>query len=637
MPACRSRTRAATGRSTWSRRISSTRPAPAYSFDVADLLNSAGYNYDANGDAVFPRDAADDNYNAFDVWPVRTTGEIGDTDLYDSAGALVLPVERMRRFVTPADINGTGRVQTWGSSRDYGPDNFGRVQFSSYFRPAGSAGQINITTPFPLAATPTTPTSTGSEYPYGAITPGSNGPYSTWSSGVPTALVAGSTYIPDVTNNVLHGYEQYKIPNRFQVPGATPPYLGTINYTPSGIGGMPIDQYALSSTTYGGSMTGGMPGLPATGFTPPNGVPTEVSTYDNKVNSSNRLDGVNEADEMNLYSLNPLLDSPYGPADLEWLYRQQDVDGSGLTSRLSQLAPVSFTNTIDGQRRRRLFALQGWETNSFAWANDNPGGSFGNNAWFTQGQSPTTAVLSGRMGYNTNTPLATPALAHRDRKINLNLPPAGLQRLQRADPPAVDQRHLPAAEADPPPRLDRHPRGAAQLSQYVINIIDFRDPDATMTHWVNPDITITPGFQSANTTGDGTPVYTYPTLTFNATGQGNLDQFGMEYNPVAINEVLAYSFQSRAPTTSTATWTNRVFIELVNTLTAAYNPSYDYTGVNPGPPATVNPQNYYGYGPSNTNGNNNNSATPPYANPDATAPPMQASTLDLGGFTYLLE
>ena len=60
---------------------------------------------------------------------------------------------------------------------------------------------------------------------------------------------------------------------------------------------------------------------------------------------------------MNLYTPNPLLDSPFGPGDLEWLYRQQDVDGASLSSRLSQLAPISFTNAIDGPRRRRLFAL----------------------------------------------------------------------------------------------------------------------------------------------------------------------------------------------------------------------------------------------------------------------------------------
>ena len=40
-----------------------------------------------------------------------------------------------------------------------------------------------------------------------------------------------------------------------------------------------------------------------------------------------------------------------------------------------------------------------------------------------------------------------------------------------------------------------------------------------------------------------------------------LDQYGMEYNPIAINEVMAYSFAS-------TTATNRFFIELVNTLTS---------------------------------------------------------------------
>ena len=53
----------------------------------------------------------------------------------------------------------------------------------------------------------------------------------------------------------------------------------------------------------------------------------------------------------------------------------------------------------------------------------------------------------------------------------------------------------------------------------------------------------------------------------------------MEYNPAAINEVLAYGFQTRKDgTLGGATYTNRVFIELVNTLTAAYNPTYDSTG-----------------------------------------------------------
>ena len=95
---------------------------------------------------------------------------------------------------------------------------------------------------------------------------------------------------------------------------------------------------------------------------------------------------------MNLYVPNAQLDAPFGYGDLEWLYRQQDVDGGSLVSRLAQLAPVSFTNPIDGQRRRRLFALDSWEMNNFAWTNDNPG----NPTSRTESSSTTPGTTRGR-------------------------------------------------------------------------------------------------------------------------------------------------------------------------------------------------------------------------------------------------
>src|SRR5262249_24130128 len=132
----------------------------------------------------------------------------------------------------------------------------------------------------------------------------------------------------------------------------------------------------------------------------------------------------------------------------------QDVDGVYMTSRLSQLAPVSFTNTIDGQRRRRLYALDSWETNNIVYANDNPAGpdltasggatlrvgTFYNNSRFSahppaQGHGPpftnpdytppqADATLLAANTYNKNNPYPTytPSLAHRDKKINLNYP-----------------------------------------------------------------------------------------------------------------------------------------------------------------------------------------------------------------------
>ena len=78
-----------------------TNPVRAgYSWDISDVLLGVA------------RDAADDNLNAFDPYPPGHTGEDNDLDYYDPAGGLVLPVDRMRRYVTPGDINGTGSVVT---------------------------------------------------------------------------------------------------------------------------------------------------------------------------------------------------------------------------------------------------------------------------------------------------------------------------------------------------------------------------------------------------------------------------------------------------------------------------------------------------------------------------------------------
>ena len=91
--------------STWSCRRSTTASAPATRWTSPTCING------------IPRDAADDNYNSFDPYPPVTVGsrlgEVGDLDFLDPAGAFLLPVERMRRYVTPADINGTGRIVQW--------------------------------------------------------------------------------------------------------------------------------------------------------------------------------------------------------------------------------------------------------------------------------------------------------------------------------------------------------------------------------------------------------------------------------------------------------------------------------------------------------------------------------------------
>ena len=281
----------------------------------------AGFSLDMSDyNAGTPRDVADDNFNSFDPYPPisATTdrlGEVNDLDFLDLAGAFLLPVERMRRYVTPADINGTGRIRQWdgidaNSGPDAGGDQFGRVQYYSDFRPPGLPGQV---TPGQNAATGgyTTPVT----FPY------TNG------EAYPTTLVTNTgaaTLTPPSYSNPLHGFEAQRFPNLT--------YSG--NWNPQHAGGVPVDQPNLQN-------------LPGT-----------FPTYDVGVNGKVNSDGLNEADELNLYTPNAQLDSPFGFGDLEWLYRQQDVDGSQLTSRLAQLAPVSFSNPLDGIRRRRLYCAR---------------------------------------------------------------------------------------------------------------------------------------------------------------------------------------------------------------------------------------------------------------------------------------
>jgi len=516
-----------------------------YSIDISDLRNGG-----------IPRDAADDNYNSFDPYPpisatYNRLGEVNDLDFLDLAGAFLLPVERLRRYVTPGDINGTGRIRQWnafptwtkGAGPDAGGDQWGRVEYYSYFRPPGLPGVV--------APTP----------------PGSSGPLTTpvafpWTNTepYPTTMVTNNPAPPNPpsNSNPLHGLESQRFPN------LNYPSTGT-SWNPQHAGGVPIDQNPMAAPlTY---------------------LPAELPTYDASVNGNPKVnsDGLNEADEMNLYVLNAQLDTPFGYGDLEWLYRQQDVDGGSLTSRLAQLAPISFSNPVDGQRRRRLFALDSWEMNNFAWTNDNPPPAppatiapFAYNSRFTQNADAGFTTLNVPASTNPNIlpPISTPALpnptyppyypfpapapslAQRDKKINLNYP---LPVSNDCNEP-VRQKWISdtyqTLKAILPPRAVDTAEELAQLSQFVINIIDFRDTDATMTHWTNPDVFLHLG------TATTSPYLIMETTA--GTGDVPLDQYGMEYNPIAINEVLAYSFQS----SGTPATINRFYIELVNVLTS---------------------------------------------------------------------
>ena len=409
-----------------------------------------------------------------------------------------------------------------------------------------------------------------------------------------------------------------------------------------------------------------------------------------------------EADEMNLYAISHY-DQPFGPSDLEWLYRLQDVDGATLSSRLSQLAPVSFSNPADGLTRRRMFSTDTWEPTGWVYANDNPspyaGAAYGAstdhvftfNSRFTPYASPSLEILnqvdgnvafpngygglasyggilanpitteylanpslpgispgqstsffelypnssytkpvglstaldtgstnlfdtpnvprvsqSGGVvvpfGNNSMVQAQTPPLAHRDRRINLNYPlPISSDPGEPVRQKWVRETYTLLKAILPPASVDT-PEELAALSQFVVNIIDFRDPDCSMTRFVNTDLIVTdnltktasnvqpttgtnfdttwnvspPGVRFATSADNGaftttdvnnnkTVHFAYdPSLYSPDVTTPFLVQHGMEYNPIAINEVLGVQYGPAA--------TNQgLFIELVNTLSEEQN------------------------------------------------------------------
>ena len=666
--------------------------------------------------------------------------------LYDGVGQVYHASQRLGRFLTPTDPSGNGQVMNWMNRPDdlyehgSGNDQFGRVSYFRYFRPPGAP--LTVTYPFSNPAN----LSATSQYAIDAykmpvlssanmIPNDSNNPYHSYESfRAPAANTAATTYTAgDLALVAIAGAMPYEI---------LPPVTGTI-YPLWPSNGFPTMGNAINSESGPFLLGNGAAHSNADiYYTAANG----PGDFDNSNNQTTPLMAVvangyplgslnkDEADEMNLYQPNRY-DEQFGPSDLEWLYRKQDVDGSTLNSRLSQLAPISFTNTSDGQTRRRLFSLESWELNRFVWANDNPQNQFPYNSRFAQfGNSnfaglnqvpyaynvgpltgpyyvtntgatyvnhsanantveavpnPTlegpivatvgTGAIASDLNLNPNPdfaaaggnyiayngppsaapaqtlpvlmtqsnpstnlftnavantasphypnlinglndtnnltayPASTPPLAHFDRRINLNMP------LPIASDPAEPVRQKWCRETYqllksilPPQSVDT-PEELAALSQFVVNIIDFRDPDATMTRFVNTDLMIT---QATATTPSGVkfaettfPPPTAPvpfalTPNWDASGsthtyfpfdpmianeQSNpsstwvaamtdgtrarplyLVQYGMEYNPIAINEVLAYTYFSTNAAAGTIqnnnTATPRFFIELVNTL-----------------------------------------------------------------------
>ncbi len=632
-------------------------PLPLYAYDV---------------------DGTNDSYSALDFYPamVGTTSGPEQANLVDryaiAPGIFYefpqLPSERLRQFVTPIDASGNGAIQRFytpplmnnppydgfaglnydGNKRGYGADRWGRVSHFNYFRPAGVPYYIdyraqydsmnNTYTALPII--PYTDPNNGDNsiqiestrhnpyhgffaagFPMGAYTASGGGsstqrnffadafmgatpfnrsggttlfpnPFAPASAFVPDPMNAGQyvqarpQYLVDTGNNFIGTLDAViNSADSVNTGGAHPTIYGYVPYGSQGYSftsnGNPITIQSPSDAYPGGSL------------------------------------GRDLAHEVNLYRPGPN-DAPFGPSDLEWLYRQQDVDGANLDSRLKYLAPISFVYASDAPMRRKLFSIDSWELNSFVWANDNPLGSFRNNTMFNPGGvydtsnvvnqrlgSASSASIQQLQGVYLNIPPAaasgtaagllpyTQAYAHRGRKINLNAP------LPTTNFPDEEVRQkwvfnaYQALKQFLPPKSVDTPEELLALSQYVLNLVDFRDPDAAMTHFVNPDVRMVPPTLGTSTPAPGTPptnailvlskVWDVNSNAYIADTRFNtalpIDQWGMEYPPLALNEVLAYAFNRRdvnpnpvPPNHSGSnTMTPRLWVELVNTLTQSSN------------------------------------------------------------------
>ena len=194
-----------------------------------------------------------------------------------------------------------------------------------------------------------------------------------------------------------------------------------------------------------------------------------------------------------------------------------------------------------------------------------------------------STFATGQNGGFRSAGFPTPTLAHRDKKINLNYPlPVSNDPNEPIRQKWISDTYQLLKSILPPRAMDT-PEELAQLSQYVINIVDFRDTDCTMTHWVNPDVQMVGVLQKSGASPPpakipvpATAVTLLPSNVAPPTAVGSaspitgipLDQCGMEYNPVALNEVLAFSYVYGASSMSTGTRANRFFVELVNTQTS---------------------------------------------------------------------
>ena len=207
-------------------------------------------------------------------------------DFLDPAGGYLLPVERMRRYVTPADINGTGSIRQYDGQHSKSGPNL-----------APTSGDAWNTTA--ISGPPACPGRCLRRPLQGAFPPRRLVPLAQLDQyravpdhgGVERAPPTGTTSSIVNDNNPLHGFEAFRFPNMNYVTGS---------FNAQSVGGIPVDLNKLPGNA-------NLPGL--------------LPTYDAQSNGRVNSDGLNEADEMNLYQHQRPARLAVRLGDLEWLYR----------------------------------------------------------------------------------------------------------------------------------------------------------------------------------------------------------------------------------------------------------------------------------------------------------------------------
>ena len=197
----------------------------------------------------------------------------------------------------------------------------------------------------------------------------------------------------------------------------------------------------------------------------------------------NHSDGLNEADEMNLYMPNPLLDSPFGaerpgmalpPARR----RRRLADQPPGPARAGQLHQPDRRPAAAAALRARFLGNE-----QLRLGERQPGQPLPQQPALRQFRPPNARTSPATSTAATAGDYPTPSLAHRNKKINLNYPlPVSNDPNEPIRQKWISDAYQLLKSVLPPKAVDT-PEELAQLSQFIVNMIDFRDPDCTMTHF----------------------------------------------------------------------------------------------------------------------------------------------------------